>query len=265
MPELPDVETMRRYFDATALHQRIDAVDVNSEPILEDVTARRLEKELEGDEFEGTKRHGKYLFADLSHHSWLVLHFGMTGGLKYFKDMDMEPEYDRLLISFVNDYHLAYEAQRKLGLVSLTESIDAWVAKKKLGPDVMRSDFDLAAFKDALVNRRGMIKPALMNQQIMAGIGNVYSDEILYQQGIHPRTKVSDMDEETLDELFQTMNDVLSTAIDHQAKPDQLPEDYIIPHRHKDGHCPRCGASVERVRVSGRTAYYCPNRQEEPT
>jgi formamidopyrimidine-DNA glycosylase len=261
MPELPDVETFRRYLDATSLHQEIEKVEVRSRQILEGVSAQELKDGLEGRTFESTRRHGKYLFVELDDANWLVLHFGMTGHLKYFKDMEKDPPYDRLLITFANGYHLAYDAQRKLGEVALTEDVEEFIEEKGWGPDALKSSFDLAAFKEALAGRRGMAKSTLMNQHIVAGIGNVYSDEILFQMGIHPRTKVNQLDGETLEELFHTMKEVLQKAIDRQADADQFPDDYITPHRYDDGECPRCGGEIERVKVSGRSAYYCPDCQ----
>ena len=102
-----------------------------------------------------------------------------------------------------------------------------------------------------------------MDQVVMAGIGNVYSDEILYQAGIHPRTKTNELDEGKLERLFHCMKDVLQKAIDCQAQPDKFPKTYITPHRHEDGHCPRCGAELEKVQVGSRHAHYCPNQQKE--
>jgi len=264
MPELPDVEVFKRYLDSTSLHHRITDVQIQSSQVLGDVSEQDLRADLKGHEFECTKRHGKYLFTGLDSGRWLVLHFGMTGNPKYFKDMDQEPQYDRLLFSFANGYHLAYQSRRKLGEVALLDDLQAFVEGKELGPDVLDESFDLQAFKKVLQGHRGMVKSALMNQQLMAGIGNVYSDEILFQAGIHPRTKVNQLDDEQLGEIFKGMKEVLNMAIDRQADPQQFPDTYIIPHRHQGGTCPCCGAEVRRVKVSGRSAYYCPNRQGEP-
>ena len=104
-----------------------------------------------------------------------------------------------------------------------------------------------------------------MDQSKMAGMGNVYSDEILFQAGINPRIQFSTLDEDTIERLYHTMKEVLKTAIERQAVPEDLPNSYIIPHRHRDGVCPKGGRPLERVKVSGRTAYYCPHHQgKEP-
>jgi formamidopyrimidine-DNA glycosylase len=263
LPELPDVEVFKQYIDATSLHQKVKDVEIRSRQILEGTSAQKLKAELGGRAFESTQRHGKHLFVQLDDGHWLMLHFGMTGDLKYFKDMEKDTPHDRLLFSFSNGYHLAYDSQRKLGEVERIEDIEQFVEERELGPDALDPDLDFAAFKQALAGRRAMAKSALMNQQIIAGIGNVYSDEILFQAGVHPRTKTNQLDEETLAEIFNVMKRVLCTGKDYQTDPDQFPESYIIPHPHGDGKCPRCGGELKRVKVSGRSAYYCPNCQGE--
>lgn len=262
MPELPDVEVFKRYFDATALHKKITDVQIMGREILsEGVDVDDIRQEFKGQTFEQTRRHGKHLFVQLDNGRWLRMHFGMSGALKYFKAMDAEPEYEQILITFANGYHLAYIAPRKLGTVDVVEDVEAFIAERELGPDVADANFDFAAFQACLADRGGMIKSALVDQQVMAGIGNVYADEILFQACIHPRTPISALNEQDLRRLFRTMKDVLVTAIERQGNPDELPREYLTPHRNQDGTCPHCGESLERIQVSGRSTYYCPNRQ----
>jgi formamidopyrimidine-DNA glycosylase len=261
MPELPDVEVMKRYCDATALHQEVQAVRVRDQYVLKEITPQKLEKRLVGQSFARTRRHGKYLFVGLKDRPWLALHFGMTGHLKYFKLESQRPEYAQVLFLFRNEYRLAYVSARKLGQVRLIPDIDAFVAQQDLGPDVLDPDFDLDTFRRILADRRGMIKPALMDQSLMAGIGNVYADEILFQAGVYPRRKVSELDDDVLKKIFDALKEVLQTAIECQADPEQLPDSFLIPHRHEDGHCPHCGGQVRKIEISGRTGYYCPDCQ----
>jgi formamidopyrimidine-DNA glycosylase len=263
MPELPDVELFKRYFDATALHQTIETVEVRDEILLEDCSVQSLEEALVGQSFAGTKRHGKHLFVAVEAGGWLVLHFGMTGDLKYFKKPDKEPDYSQLLIGYANDYYLAYISMRKLGRVQLTETIDSFLQENQVGPDALASDFTLVDFKEIMVETRSMVKSALMDQKRMAGIGNVYSDEILFQAGLHPKTKANELDEEALKDLFRTMKEVLETAIDHRADPEQFPDNWLTPHRDEEDPCPKCGGEIARIKVSSRSAYYCPACQKQ--
>jgi len=259
MPELPDVEGFRAYIERTSLHKTIEKVDVRSPEILRGVSANKLVRMLKGRRLESTRRHGKYLFVQLDGGWWLLYHFGMTGQPRYFKDMSDDPRYDRVLISFTNGFHLAYDCQRKLGAVGVTESVDEFIRERKLGPDAL--DVDFAAFTEALHGRRGMIKSALMNQHILAGIGNIYSDEILFQARIHPITRVKYLSEKRLRELFDSMRRVLTAGIDHTVRSKALPDSYLLSHRGEGEMCPGCGCKVEKLRISGRTAYYCPECQ----
>jgi formamidopyrimidine-DNA glycosylase len=205
MPELPDAEVFRKYMEATSLHQRIDDVEVRSSKVLGNTTARKLKDELKGQTFENTSRHGKYLFIRLDNRRWLVIHFGMSGYLKYFKDMAQDPSHDRLLISFSNGFHLAYVSQRMLGSVDIIDHKQTFIEEKRIGPDTLAPGFDFPSFQYALSGRRATIKSALMNQHIMAGIGNIYTDEILFQAKVHPETNASLLDDKALKALFRQM------------------------------------------------------------
>lgn len=258
MPELPDVEVFRHYVNATSLRIRIESVEVRSRSILKGISPKRLRESLEGHSLETTRRHGKYLFVQLDNKRWLVFHFGMSGHLTYFKEMEEDPPYDRFLISFSNGYHLAYDSQRKLGKVELTKDIDKFIREKGLGPDALATGFDFVAFEERLTARRGMLKSVLMNQEIMAGIGNVTSDEILFQTRLHPKKKVSQLDKKSLRRLFRNMKKVLLTCIECRATPEQYPKSYLTPQRKAGGTCPKCGGKLGQLKLSGRIMYYCP-------
>jgi formamidopyrimidine-DNA glycosylase len=261
MPELPDVEVFRRYVNSTSLHQRIESVEVKSEKILGGVSARTLQSTLKGRTFESTRRHGKNLFVALDGGGWLLMHFGMTGGLEYFKDMDQDPPHDRFLISFENHYHLAFEDQRMFGKVDLIEDPEEFVREKKLGPDPL--ELDSASFRRRFEGRKGSVKAALMNQQLVAGVGNIYSDEILFQAHLYPGTRIERLDDVALEKLFQQTRRVLKTAIERGADPQELPDHFLLSHRREGEKCPRGNGEIWKIKAAGRTAYYCPACQPE--
>ncbi len=260
MAELPDVATFKRYFDATALHQEIAGIEVREDQMLDGLTAAELERGLAGHAFAGTRRHGKYLFALLDEQGdgALVLHFGMTGSLRTFKRADAMPEHARVLIRFANDYRLAVVSQRLLGGLALTDDPDAFIADRGLGPDALNDVTDEAALRRALAGHGGMLKPTLTNQAIVAGIGNLYVDEMLYQARLDPRMPADELDDEALGELFRAMRHVLETAVERDAEPAEFPSDWITRHREPGATCPRCGDEIERLEVSGRGTYWCP-------
>jgi formamidopyrimidine-DNA glycosylase len=261
LPELPDVEAFKQYLDATSLHKSIEKIEVKTSEILGNISAQELRDKLVGHEFQSSRRYGKYLFVEIDGDSLLTLHFGMTGNLECFKDIEDEPPHTRLLITFGNGFHLAYDCQRKLGEINLAKDVDSFVKEKNLGPDALDLDFD--TFRKIVEKRRGSLKYTLMNQHIIAGIGNIYSDEILFQAGIHPKTKANKLNTQTFKKLFDKIQNVLLTAVEHQADAENFPENYLIPSRSKGGKCPLCHSELERIKVSGRTTYYCPEHQKK--
>lgn len=261
MPELPEVESFKRYMDKTSLNKSIENVDVKSPEILQTISKRALKDKLEGYKFQSTIRQGKYLFAHLDNNYWLILHFGMTGKLIYFKNTAESPKYDRMLIGFDDGSYLAFDDPRKFGKINLTYNMDEFIKEKKLGPDAC--EIKLESFKNIIKSRKGAIKTLLMNQHILAGIGNIYSDEILFQTCIHPKTHANKLDDEKIQNIYKTMQDVLKTALNRQLTNQKLPESFLIPHRIKNGKCPYSDVKLETMKISGRTAYYCPECQKE--
>lgn len=261
MPELPDVEVFKQYFDATSLHREVADVQARSKAVLKGISPSGLAGGLKGHCFVSTTRHGKYLFAHLDNDLVMVLHFGMTGYLKYFKDRDKDTPHDRLMITFTNDFHLAYDSQRKLGEIRLIENREDFIRRQRLGPDALRITFP--AFRDRLSGSRASIKSALMNQQILAGIGNIYSDEILFQAGMHPAKKAGNLHENKVKKLYDAMREVLDKAIESGADPDNFPDSFIIPHRSGDGKCLKCSGPLKSEKIAGRTAHYCPKCQNQ--
>jgi formamidopyrimidine-DNA glycosylase len=267
MPELPDVELYKRYLDEHALGQTIDRVVVSDARILGELPAEAFAARLTGNRFEDSRRHGKHLLVRLRRDGWLTLHFGMTGGLVCFRDEADDPPYDRVRFDFEDGRHLAYVNRRMLGRVGLADDAETFIQAEELGPDALDPAFDRDAFERAIAGRRRDLKSVLMDQTLIAGIGNIYADEILFQARVHPKTPVTALDHRQRAELFAQIKAVLQTAIQCGAGAEQflerLPEDYLLPQRDKSGKCPRCGAAIATLKSGGRTSYFCPRCQPE--
>ena len=259
MPELPDVETFKRYLDTTSLHQRIIGVDVRSAYVLKRVSARELARRLKGCRFESSRRHGKHLFVRADADVWLRLHFGMTGSLQYFKHELQAPKHTRVLFVFANAHRLAFEDQRKFGEIGLINDVDEFLKKRALGPDALHMSF--LQFKEILGKHRGAVKTILLNQKLIAGIGNIYADEILFRARIHPATQVSALKDKTVAKVFRTVRDILKKAIEAKADVDLMPKSWLLPHRGKGGKCPLCGRELKSATIGGRTAWFCAHCQ----
>jgi formamidopyrimidine-DNA glycosylase len=263
MPELPDVEIFKRYLDATSLHQRIDDVDVRNAYVLKQTSARELARGLKGLRFESSQRHGKHLFVRANDKVWLRLHFGMTGSLEYFKNDERAPRHARVIFIFANNHRLAFDDQRQFGQIGLLKDVDDFLKNHALGLDALK--IDLAEFKKILGKHSGAVKSILLNQKLIAGIGNIYADEILFRTHMHPATEISRLNDKLLTKLFRATRYILERAIAANADVNQMPKSWLLPHRGKGRKCPRCGRELKSSRIGGRTAWFCPHCQKRPS
>jgi formamidopyrimidine-DNA glycosylase len=265
MPELPDVENFKRYLDRNARNKTIAHVEVRAGRILQGISARKLARALTRRKITRSRRHGKHLFAALNDGHWLALHFGMTGYFASFKDLRDDPAHDRLRLDFTDGRHLAFVNQRKFGKLHLIDDPDDFIAEDNLGPDALDKSVTPKKFRELLQGRRGEIKAALMDQSLLAGIGNIYSDEILFQARLHPKARVEQLTGRQIGTLHRVMRRVLRTAIRKGAGSDVLfqraPRSYLLRHRESGARCPRCGSIVRTIKAGGRTAYFCPKCQ----
>ena len=262
MPELPEVESYKKYFDSTSLHKTIKDVKVLDKGILSNISSRSFVSKIKGEKFKSTYRHGKYLFAKLSENKVIVLHFGMTGFLKYFLKKDEATGHIRVLFSFSNGYKLAYDCQRKFGKVTLIKSIDEFLKKKKLGEDPISNNLSYNKFKEILGKKTGNIKSALLDQKTFAGIGNLYSDEILFQANIHPLSVIKHFKEKDFEAVYKSLKDILKKAVKLKADFDNYPESWLVLFREDDENCPKCNGIILHKTIGGRTSYFCTKHQK---
>ena len=265
MPELPEVNTYQKYFDAAALGQRIAAVDVADDYIVKQVggetgnttsaTSRpgvlgaRFAERLSGQTVTGSYRQGKYLFADLDSGHSVLLHFGMTGDLKLYTEPDERPRHERFALVFDGGQRLGFDDPRKFAKIRYLEDRAAYVRDIRLGEDALtisRPDFLAQA-----EGRRTPIKAFLLNQTALAGVGNLYADEILYQTRIHPESPVAALTRKQLTHIHRAMREILQTACDRDAYYRDYPPGWFWQWR-KEERVARRG-EVRRATVGGRT------------
>jgi len=267
MPELPDVELFKRHLDTTCRGRTIRRASVGDARIIAGLSPAELIQRLEGTRIGESLRHGKHLLVDIESPGWLTMHFGMNGSLVHFADSEADPPYDRLRLDFSDGHHLAYVNPRLFGRVGLTRNPAEFIADEGLGPDALDPSFDIAALQQKLAGRKRDMKSLLMDQSVVAGIGNIYSDEILFQARIHPRARCDRLSVGARQRVFEQIKQVLETAIARGAgaeqPTDRLPDAFLIPHRSKGGRCPRCSSGVVAIKFSGRTAYFCPQCQPD--
>jgi len=259
MPELPEVELYCRYFARHALHQRVIAIRVLDERIL-GVLKPLLTRAIAGHEFTRVRRHGKHLFADAGS-SWLHIHFGMSGDLYWYHDDAEQPRFARVVFEFENGARLAYDDMRLFGVVDITPDPDTFIAEHRLGPDPLDPTFRLPVFRRIASKRRGAVKALLMSQEIIAGMGNLYADETFYRTSIHPRRAVDQLSDAEVKSIFSAMRAILKEAITFKSRGGDYPGRYLTQHREEGDRCPRCGGTIQRAVVFGRTTYFCGTHQ----
>ncbi len=258
MPELPEVETYGRYFARHALHQRIARVTVLDERILGEVRTDAFIRRLKGREFTRVRRHGKHLFVDAGS-AWLHLHFGMTGDLAYYRGEP--PRFAKVIFAFDGGMRLAFEDMRLFGVVDLVDDPDIFIRQRRLGADPLERSFTPKKFAALLEGRHGVIKSLLMTQEIIAGLGNLYVDETLYQTSIHPRRPADRLKDAEVRAIHTTIRRILRETIARRAREAELPRAYLYHHREVGERCPRCGGTIGRTVVFGRTTYFCAKHQ----
>ena len=260
--ELPDVVRFARYLDATALHREVASVEVRDARVLAGTSGGELRDALVGRAFGATRHHGKVLFVTLEGEGpALMLHFGMTGTVRCVQRADHEPEHVRLAIHFEDGGRMLVTSQRLFGEVRLCPDPEAFLAEEGLGPDALDELPDEAALRAAIGDHRGMVKTALTDQHTLAGIGNVFADEILFQARIHPRKQVAELTDGEWARLDEHVRSVLTTASSLTPTEPVYPSDWLLQRREPGADCPRCRGTVERIDLAGRPAYLCPECQ----
>ncbi len=268
MPELPEVETYRRYFEATSLDQTIVHLEVEDHKLLT-TDYGTLTKALIGSQFTGTRRIGKNLFILTSRGQTVVMHFGMTGSLAYFRDDEDTPRFARIIFHFASGFKLGFLCPRKFERIGLAESIENYAHEKCLGTDAL--EVSSAALSEKLRDKKAMVKPLLLDQATVAGIGNWIVDEVVFQAGIHPETRGYQLTEADIARLHDAIRFVLLTAIEHEAVYGRFPKSFLIHSREWDDspyadsqahkNCPRCSSEIQFSRVGGRATYFCSSCQ----
>ncbi|RJY08713.1 DNA-formamidopyrimidine glycosylase family protein [Aurantiacibacter aquimixticola] len=260
MPELPEADANRRRIAEQCLNRTIEAVELGDDIEHVELPGDNERQRLVGRQFTETHRHGKLIFAGSQTGPWICVHLGMTGKLLPFDADERDaPEYTKFLIRFEGERRLAWRCPRKLGWVRVVNSPDEEIERIGFGPDAL--EISEGDFAEVIGGTNGSIKGALMSQQKLAGIGNLWSDEILFQTGVHPETTASELSEDTLSTMFDKMRKVLTGVCDVNAHYSELPRTWLIADRKDGADCPRCDGTIKKTKVSGRSAYWCDSHQ----
>ncbi len=268
MPELPEVETYRRYFEETCLHQPVQDVFVEDTKLLT-TDYDLLVSRLRGRQFVATERVGKNLFVQTDGGFYVHFHFGMTGDLAYYQFEEERPRFARIVFYFQSGYKLAFICPRKFERIGIVDNVTEYLKRKRIAEDALA--ISTATLAATLGKKKALIKPVLLDQSVIAGIGNWIVDEVLFQARIHPERLASSLSGAEVRTLHEAIQLVLKTAITCEANYALFPENFIIharewatsPYADVKQHllCPVCHQKLQITRVGGRTTYFCPTDQ----
>lgn len=273
MPELPEVETVKRILAPQLCGRRITAVQLLRPEVVAHPDAQRFAAALTGKKMLEMDRRGKFLLLMLEGGGRLILHLRMTGQLLVTPPDHPKEKHTHLVLELDDSHELRYIDVRRFGRFWLLEAgeEDRYSGIERLGPEPLGPAFCAGYLQEALQSRRRAIKECLLDQSVVAGIGNIYADEILFAARIHPARAACTLGQEEWRRLAEAIPHILRQGIEN----DRLtPEQYLalqgreyrdVPSFAMYGRegqpCPCCGTPVERIILSGRSSCYCPRCQ----
>ncbi|MBI3941653.1 MAG: DNA-formamidopyrimidine glycosylase [Chloroflexi bacterium] len=270
MPELPEVESIRRSLIAGGLPgKRITEVTVLWPRTLQIPDVDLFRASIQGETIAGIERRGKYIHFIFSGGLHLLAHMRMTGGLYLIPDDTPVHPHTRVIFHLDDGRDLRFVDQRKFGRMALVENPDQILSS--LGPEPLSPAFTVDQLANRLQHRSRAVKPLLLDQGTIAGLGNIYVDEILFQARIHPLRPADSLDPEEMQALYTAIRQVLGSAVDQggttfdtfanaEGRPGNFQEELLVFHQ-VGLPCPRCNTPIIRIVVAQRGTHLCPKCQ----
>ncbi|GAB4569787.1 MAG: bifunctional DNA-formamidopyrimidine glycosylase/DNA-(apurinic or apyrimidinic site) lyase [Anaerolineae bacterium] len=270
MPELPEVETVVCGLRPALVGRTLLSAWLDWPNSLVHPSPDEFLRQIPGQRVQRIDRRGKYILIALTD-ATLIIHLKMTGRL-YVAPDEAHKDADRWVhfqFQLDNRHQLRFSDSRKFGRVMLTPD-PSWVIGK-LGPEPLADSFTLDVFRERLAGRKGALKPLLLNQSFIAGVGNIYADEALYRAGLHPLRTADSLSEEEQARLYTSIRAALQAGIDHEGasinwyrKPDGTTgesQKHFFAYGQTGIPCQRCGTPIERIVVGQRATHFCPTCQ----
>ncbi len=264
MPEVPDLEAIRRFFNRRIVGEAITRVDVYI-PVVLRVPRDDFTRLVTNDRFGEVQRYGKFLLFPLASGRILVINPMLTGRFGYVEPKAKRHARTCFALALSNGREVRYADQRFMGRVYLVTADELKTVPQfaEMGPDVLAPELTEAAFRERIRKHAGQIKSILVNHKFVAGIGNAYSDEVLWEAGIHPYTKRTQLGDDDIGRLYGAMRSVLDWSMPILAeKMDEALDyeewrDHLRVHRRGGRPCPRCGSTISEITAGQRITSFC--------
>lgn len=262
MPELPDLEVIRRYLAPRLADVTIAAARAGRPTVLRNLLGGDLAERLTGRRFRGADRRGKFLLLPLDDGTTLAINPMLAGRIRYGAPLGKDRVRDALILTLADGYELRYHDAADMGKVYLTADLAAIPTFAEQGPEADDPALTLDVFRQRLRKHNGEIKGILTNQGFLAGIGNAYADEICWCAAIYPFRRRADLSAEDVARLYDAMRNVLAKAIETLAARvgdtiDVEIRDFLAVHGKPGQPCPRCGAAISEVTLDRRATHFC--------
>jgi formamidopyrimidine-DNA glycosylase len=275
VPELPEVETIRSLLEPVLVGRRIEHARILDPRLTRPEPPETVADALVGEQIAQVGRRGKYLVIGFEGGRSLLVHLRMTGSLRHERDGSWEGDpYRRAVVRLDDNSQLDYRDVRRFGTWLLLEpgALDLYLAGR-VGIEPLGGGFTAALLATALAGRRTSVKAALLDQRVVAGVGNIYADEALWRARLHPLRAAGSLTEEEIVRLHRGVRTALRAGIERQGatlrdyrRPDGAPggmqEEFKVYGR-EGAPCPRCGEPIAKLRVAGRGTWLCPACQRQ--
>ena len=265
MPELPEVEMVRRRLEPVLTGRRFERVEIVDPRLVRPYEPAEVAAELQGERVASVERRGKYLIVRFETDCVLLIHLRMTGGLLHSSSGVDDDPHRRALVRLDDGTDVAYRDVRRFGTWLLLEpgKLDAYLAPR-LGDEPLDTRFTTARLGARLAKRRAPIKAALLDQRTLAGMGNIYVDEALWRARIHPLRPAESLDKNELRRLHRAVRATLEHGIARQGADlgdnvyasGSMQDEFKVYGRGGDP-CDRCGTAISKIRVAGRGTWFC--------
>ncbi|WP_187620209.1 bifunctional DNA-formamidopyrimidine glycosylase/DNA-(apurinic or apyrimidinic site) lyase [Selenomonas ruminis] len=273
MPEMPEVEIIRRYLDTVLTGQKIMQLDILLPRQIKWPEPESYRAMAIGRTIRAMKRRGKYLIMALDNGNELIFHLRMTGRLVFEPEGEPHDSYARLLFHLDGGGLLVYGDTRTLGAVYALAPGERWRIHglAEMGPEPLSDEFTAEYLYQLVQGKKTVIKSLLLNQKYIGGIGNIYDDEALFLAGIRPERPASTLTREECQRLYESINAVIAAGIrdggttfrDYQNGEggQGSHQEHLYVYNRKGQPCRKCGSPIEKITLGGRGTHYCPRCQ----
>lgn len=274
MPEMPEVEIIRRYLDKMAAGKRIMDLDIRLPRMIKWPDTEGFRALVTGRTIKAMNRRGKYLLMELDNGNEVVFHLRMTGRLVYEPTGETSDSHARVIFHLQDGASLVYGDTRTLGTIHGIKPEERAMLKglAEMGPEPLSAEFTPDYFYETASKRKVAIKSFLLNQKYIGGIGNIYADEALFLAGIYPLRPANTLTKEECKRLWEGVNKVIAAGIEDGGTTFRdyqngeggqgSHQEHLYVYSRKGEPCRSCGSPIERITVGGRGTHFCPHCQE---